>query len=198
MPLLSTGNTSLTSSRQQKRNDDAVREKAIMEILEAQKKTWRCINHSSCPPRGGNPLTVQVETPISLTTYDTEESMFNNAMEHLSLQFCLAYTTPVYSSGLLDNRGHLSNTQYALDILEGNYTFPPDTDKWTAKILEEAHHTIALLVDKKIDTTISVSNFQGYGSKLVRLSPHCSVAYILGITRQQVSARIYQRYMQPS
>ena len=30
------------------------------------------------------------------------------------------------------------------------------------KILEEAHHTFALLVEEKIDTTISVSDFQGY------------------------------------
>ncbi len=48
------------------------------------------------------------------------------------------------------------------DILEGTYTFLPDTDKWTAKILEEAHHTFALLADKTIDSTISVSEFQGY------------------------------------
>ncbi len=88
--------------------------------------------------------------------------MFNKSMEHLSLQFCLAYTAPIYSSVLLGDMGHLGNTQYAQDNLEGNYTFPPDTDKWTAKILEEAHHTFVLLVNKKIDTTISVSDFQGY------------------------------------
>jgi hypothetical protein len=129
---------------------------------EAQKKTWRRINHSTCPSRGTNPLTIQVETPTSLTTYNTEESVFDNATEHLSFRFCLAYMAPIYFSGLLDGIGHLSNTQYALDILEGNYTFPPDTDKWTAKILEEAHHTFVLLVDKKIDTTISLSNIQGY------------------------------------
>jgi hypothetical protein len=68
----------------------------------------------------------------------------------------------IYSSGLLDNIGHLDDTQHALDVLEGNYTFPPDTDNWTAKILEEAHHTFVLLVDKKINTTKSVSNIQGY------------------------------------
>ncbi len=146
------------------KNDDAVQAKAIMEILqqEAQKKTWRCINHSTCPPCGSNPLAIQVETPTSLTTYDTEESVFDNAMEHLSLRFRSAYTAPIFSSGLLDFIGCFSNTQYVLDILEGNYTFPPDTDKWTATILEKAYHTFVLLVDKKIDTTISVSNFQGY------------------------------------
>ncbi len=95
-------------------------------------------------------------------TYDTEESVFDNAVEHLSLQFQLAYSTPCYSSQLLNNIGHLGDTQCTQDILEGTYTFPPDTDKWTAKILKEAHHTFALLADKTIDSTISVSEFQGY------------------------------------
>ncbi len=69
------------------RNDDDVQAKAMMEILqrEVQKKTWRRINYSTCPPRSGNPLAIQVETLTSLMTYDTKESVFNNAAEHLSL-----------------------------------------------------------------------------------------------------------------
>jgi hypothetical protein len=146
------------------RNDDNVCAKTIMEILrrELQKKLWRCINYSTCPPRSGNPLAIQVKTPTSLMMYDTEESIFDNAAEHLSLRFWLAYSAPCYSSQLLNDIGHLGNTQCARDILEGTYTFPPDMDKWTAKILEEAHHTFALLVEKTIDSTISVSEFQGY------------------------------------
>jgi hypothetical protein len=156
MPLLFAGNTSLTSSRQQKG----------MMTLSEQRLSWKYYNKRRrrkrggtsitplAPPRGGNLLAIQVEKPTFLTMYDTEESMFDNATEHLSLQFRLAYTTPIYSSGLLDDIGHLGNTQYALDILEGNYTFLPDTDKWTAKIVKEAHHTFVLLVNKKIDTTI--------------------------------------------
>ncbi len=173
------------------RNDDNIQAKAIMEILhqEVHKKTWRCINYSTRPPRGGNPLAIQVKTPTSLTTYDTEESVFDNAAEHLSLQFWLAYSTPCYSSQLLNDIGHLGNTQWARDILEGTYTFPPDTDKWTAKILEEAHRTFALLADKTIDFI---------GSKLARQYLHPSVVFISGITRQQGSAMIFPRYMQPS
>ena len=95
-------------------------------------------------------------------TYDTEESVFNNAAEHLSLRFWLAYSAPGNSFQLLNNIGHLGDIQCTRDIVEGPYTLPPDTDKWTAKILEEAHHTFALLADKTIDSTISVSEFQGY------------------------------------
>jgi hypothetical protein len=52
-----------------------------------------------------------------------------------------------------------------MDVLDGTYTFPPDTDKWSRKILEEAHHTYALLADKKIPSTITTSNFQEYWQK---------------------------------
>jgi hypothetical protein len=151
------------------------------------------------PPPSGNPLAIHVETPTSLMTYDTEESVFNNAAEHLSFQFRLAYSALCYSSQLLNNIGHLGDIQCTRDIVEGPYTLPPDTDKWTAKILEEAHHTFALLADKTIDSTISVSEFQGYWhSELTRQYLHPSVVFISGITRQQVSARIFPRYMQPS
>ncbi len=40
------------------RNDDNVQAKGIMEMLrlEVQKKTWRCINYSTCPPTVATPL----------------------------------------------------------------------------------------------------------------------------------------------
>jgi hypothetical protein len=103
-------------------NYDTVQAQAIMEILqqEAQKKTWRRINYSTRAPRSGNPLAIQVETPTNLTTYDTEEEVFDHLVDHLSIQFCLAYTAPLYSSTILDNIGHLGDTQCALDILDGN------------------------------------------------------------------------------
>jgi hypothetical protein len=41
--------------------------------------------------------------------------------------------------------------------LDGTYKFPPDTDKWTRMILEEAHHTFVLLAGEKIDATLSLT-----------------------------------------
>ncbi len=68
-------------------NYDTVQAQVIMEILqhEAQKKTWRRINYSTRPPCGGNPLAIQVETPTNLTTYDTEEKVFDHFADHLSI-----------------------------------------------------------------------------------------------------------------
>jgi hypothetical protein len=105
-------------------------------------------------------------TPIGVELYNTEESVFQQATAHLSLRFRLAYTAPCYSSQLLNDIGHLRDTQCTQEILNGTYTFPPDTDRWTRMILEEAHHTYTILTNEKSATTITVRNFQTYWWKV--------------------------------
>ncbi len=80
-----------------KKHDNTIRAKAILEILnsEEQKKWWQWIKFSIHPPRGGNPTAIQVQTPIETMKYDTEETVFHNAMEHLLLRFRLAHSTHV-------------------------------------------------------------------------------------------------------
>jgi hypothetical protein len=94
--------------------------------------------------------------------YDTEESVFHHAAEHLSIRFHLAYSAPCYSNQLLDNIGHFCDTQCAQDILDGMYAFPPDTNVWTIKILREAHYTYKLLSKEIINTMESVVDIQNY------------------------------------
>jgi hypothetical protein len=145
-------------------NREPNRTKEILERLqrEAQKKTWRQINYSTCPPRGGAPLAIQVQTPTTVKTHNTEETIFEHAAEHLSLRFRLANSAPIYLSLLFEDIGHLGDTQCALDILDGTYAFPPDTNKWTIKILQEAHHTYKLLNTGTIETTVSIEEYQEY------------------------------------
>ncbi len=82
--------------------------------------------------------------------------------EHLFQRFCHAYSAPIYRSSLLQDLGPLGDLEHALEILDGTYEYPPDTDTWTIKYFEEAQHTYAFLANKKIDTTISVTDFQGF------------------------------------
>ncbi len=117
---------------------------------EDQKGRWARINHVTRPPQGCNPLAIPVVTPNGVELHDTEDLVFQHATAHRSLQFRLAYTASCYSSQLLHDIGHLGNTQCALEILEGKYAFPPDTDQWTRMILEEAHHTYTILAQGKI------------------------------------------------
>jgi hypothetical protein len=74
------------------KHEDTIQAKTILEILkrEEQKKQWQWINHTTCPPRGGNPIAIQVQTPTGTVKYKTEDTVFHNATEHLSLQFRLA------------------------------------------------------------------------------------------------------------
>ncbi len=87
----------LNLSEAAKSNDDVPHFKAILKMMEQedQKKRWGNINRSTCLPQGGNPLAIQVETPTSTITYDTEQSVFDHATAHLSTQFQLAYTAPI-------------------------------------------------------------------------------------------------------
>ncbi len=103
--------------------------KAIQGMLEqeAQKKRWCQINYSTCPPHGGNPTAIQVQTSTGTTKCNTEESVFHHAMKRLSICFRLAYSALCYSNQLLDKIGHFGDTQCTQDILDGTYTFPPDT-----------------------------------------------------------------------
>ncbi len=95
-------------------------------------------------------------------TYDMEETVFHHATAHLSIRFRLAYFTPCYSSQLLEDIGHLGNTQCSKDICNGTYAYPPDTDQWTVSILKEAHYTYKLLSNDRIDGNVSAHNFQSY------------------------------------
>jgi hypothetical protein len=145
-------------------NNEPAHAKALLNMLqhEAKSKEWGSINRVMHPPQGGNPLLIQVQTPSGPMTYDTEENIFHHENAHLSIRFHLAYSAPCYSSQLLKDIGHLSNTQCSKDILNGTYAYPPDTDQWTVKILQEAHYTYKLFCNHRIDGNVSVHNFQSY------------------------------------
>jgi hypothetical protein len=153
-----------TALPMQNKKDEPARAKALLNMLqcEAKNKEWDSINRVTRPPWGGNPLSIQVQTPSGPMTYDTEETVFHHATAHLSIRFCLAYSAPCYSSQLLEDIGHLSNTWCSKDILDGTYAYPPNTDQWTVKILQEAHYTYKLLSNDRIDGNVSIQNLQSY------------------------------------
>ncbi len=70
----------------------------ILEILtwEQEQKKWRQINHTTRPPRGGNPLSIRVQSGPDIKTYDTEQEVIAHTADHLSERFRLAYSAPCY------------------------------------------------------------------------------------------------------
>jgi hypothetical protein len=147
-----------------KEKSDTVQAQAILEILrrKAQKKKWRKINYSTRPPRGATPTCIQDETTTGTTTYRTKDKIFDHSAHHLLLRFHHAFSAPIYTSSLLQKLGPLGDTDCAQGILDGTFAYPPDTDLWTTKFFEEAHHTYAMLGNKAIDTAISIADFQGF------------------------------------
>ena len=143
---------------------DAARSTIIFEILtwEQERKKWCQINYTTRPPRGGNPLSVLVQSGPTVTTHDTEAAVVGHTSNHLSKRFCLAYSVPCCCGQLSDDLGFMGDTECSQQILEGTYDYPSNTDMWMKKILQEARHTFSHVGDKEIATTISTADFQQY------------------------------------
>ena len=138
---------------------------SILEILtrEQERKKWWRINYTTRPPRGGNPLSLHVQSWPLVTTHNTEAAVVEHTTSnHLSESFRQAYSAPCYHGQLFDNLGSMGDTECLQHILEGTYGYPSDTDIWTKKILQEAQHTFLHTSGEGIATTISTADFQQY------------------------------------
>jgi hypothetical protein len=81
-----------------KKKGDSARSAVILEILthEQERKKWRQINHTTRPPRGGAPITLQVQAGQTINTYSTEHEMFEHTSDNLSEWFRFAHSAPCY------------------------------------------------------------------------------------------------------
>jgi len=143
---------------------DVARAAVILEILtrEQERKKWARINHTTRPPRGGAPITLRVQAGQTVNTYSTEHEMFEHTSEHLSQQFRLAQSALCYRGQLFDDLGFTGDTECAQMILEGTYEYPPDTDIWTKKILQEAKITFSQMSGAEVSTMITTEDFQNF------------------------------------
>ncbi len=105
---------------------------------------------------------VRVQTSPVIETYDTEDKVVGQTSNHLSKCFCLAYSAPFYRGKSFDDLGFMGDTECSQQILEGTYDFPPDTDIWTKKILQEAHYTFSCMSSAEILTIITKKDFQDF------------------------------------
>ena len=143
---------------------DSTQSSVILEILtrEQEQKKWRRIDYSTHPQKGGAPIQIRVQSGQTTETYSTEQEVFDHTAEHLSKRFCLAYSAPCYKGQLFDNLGYMGDTECSQQILDGTYEYPPDTDIWTKKILQEAHHTFMQMSGIEISTLVTTEDFQNY------------------------------------
>jgi hypothetical protein len=143
---------------------DSVRSGIILEILtrEQEQKKWRWINNTTRLPQGGNPLSVPVQSGPVTETYGTEDEVVGHISDHLSKRFHLTYSALCYCRKLFDDIGFTGDTECAQQILEGTYDFPPDTEIWTKKILQEAHYTFSHMSGAEIAIIVTTEDFQDF------------------------------------
>jgi hypothetical protein len=60
----------------------------------------------------------------------------------------------------------MGDTKCAQKILEGTYEYPPDTNKWTKRILQEAQITFSQMSGNEIATMITTEDFQNYWQRV--------------------------------
>jgi hypothetical protein len=68
----------------------------------------------------------------------------------------------------------MGDTKCSKQIVEGTYKYPPDTNVWVKKILQEAHYTFSHMSGIEIATTITIMDFQQY---LVKVDKQTSSSF---------------------
>ncbi len=109
---------------------------------------------------------VCVQSGLVIETYDTEDEVVRHTFNHLSKCFGLAYSAPSYRGKLFDDLGFTGDTECAQKNLEGTYDFPPDTNIWTKKILQEAHDTFSHMSGAEIAITLTTEDFQNFWQQI--------------------------------
>jgi hypothetical protein len=92
--------------------------------------------------------------------------MFEHTSKHLSQQFRLAHSAPCYQGQLFDDLGFMGDTKCAQKILKGMYKYPPDTNEWTKKILQQAQMTFSQMSGTEIAKMITAEDFQNYWQRV--------------------------------
>jgi hypothetical protein len=147
-------------SAQEKEDDDAIRE--IIRILkrEANQKEWRNLRSVTKPRTGGAAIAIKVRTPTGETHYTTQEGVEQGAASVLQERFCLGRRAPMCSGQLFSDIGYIGDTAATQSILEGTYSFPPDTDEPTMFLLREASKIYNKMSTVELSSFVSTEDFQ--------------------------------------
>ncbi len=77
-------------------------------------------------------------------------------------QFDLSMSTPITMTSLQDHLGFLSDTKFAMQMLQGELHIPPDVDATTTLVLEEIVRLFGTLQDGHTKITLGAEDFQYY------------------------------------
>lgn len=139
--------------------------KRIQEVLrnEAQRKMWQGI-HRATKPRGLMSVT-RVEVPQedgSVIEHTTKETIEHALMSELSTRFGRAESAPICQGALFDLLGVYADTEAAIQILEGTFDPPPDSDARTVVLLKEIARIWQKIGEGEVSIAISQEDYQHY------------------------------------
>jgi hypothetical protein len=118
---------------------DEARSKSILHTIkrEEQKSVWRRINQAiDKPSLGAIPLVQKMEDGEVINITETEE-MNKEIQDVTEKRFDLSMIAPITMTLLCKKLGFLSDTNFAISLLQGNVHTPDDIDNVTTTVIEK-------------------------------------------------------------
>jgi hypothetical protein len=139
--------------------------KSIKNILrgEAQRKTWQGIFRAT-KPRGIMRVTkVEVqEQDGSVIEHTTKEAVEDALINELTKRFGRAESAPICQGVLYGLLGTYTDTEAAVQILEGTFVPPPNSDPTTIVLLDEIARIWGKIGDGEVSITVTQDDYQHY------------------------------------
>ncbi len=149
--------------RAQADGDEASSQEILCTIKqEEQKSIWRRISQvTNKPSLGAIPLVQKMGDGKVINIMETEEmnKEIQVVMEH---QFDLSMSTPITMSSLCSKPGFLSDTDFAISLLQGEVHVPDDVDNVTTMVNEEIICLFTTLQDGHAAITLREGQFWYY------------------------------------
>lgn len=89
-------------------------------------------------PSGRSVLRVTAQLPGRQTTYDIQPEVKEQVQCNLQVRFSFGKRAPINHSLLFQDFGTIGDTEAAEHLFNGDYEFPPSSDKATISLLREA------------------------------------------------------------
>ena len=148
------------------RVDEAKRVEMILKG-EAQRKQWQGIKRATKPQGVMNVTRVEVaQADGTVVEHSTKESIEEALKSELRTRFGRATSAPVCQGVLFDLLGVYADTNAAVEILEGTFAPPPDTDQRTILVLNEIAAIWKKIGDGEISIVISQEDYQYYWKRV--------------------------------
>jgi hypothetical protein len=104
-------------------------------LSEQNKRVWGSINRVTRPRNGRACLQTQVEIGGETLFYTTQQDVELSIQRECESRFHLGHSTPISSTSLGEELRNLSDSSAALQIICGEYVFPPEIDPASVVLL---------------------------------------------------------------